>query len=347
MTDEKLKFGILGLTDNSKLFLECALKSEQFELAAVADDDYRAAESYAASLDCETESDFRQLVLKNQFDLLVVSEKNNSELGVIRLALENGTNICKIPPLSRNLAEAVDIYEIAASNQTFYMPVNLLKYSHGFHSFGEYIEQKGPENHGFYQALVQSYNYVDTASEDNRWKTDPNLAGGGVLLNGAFDIITTLVKSFGLPVDVYAVLTNQTSDNRIRSSLTEDCAFVTMTQQDNMLINISASRLAIPEKQKILLLGKEENVIAEPDFFQISNPCTGEIIRQEKFPFEKKLAITKFLNDLHSGILNNSIVNTSSEAAVKASALVDSAYISARTKMPENPEKQMKLLAKN
>jgi predicted dehydrogenase len=347
MTDGKLKFGILGITESSRLFLECALKSEKFELAVVADDDYRTAESYAASLDCQTDSDFRQLILNNQLDLLIISEKNNSDFNVIQLALETGTNICKIPPLSRNLAEAIDVYDIAADNQTFYIPANILKYSHGFHSFTNYIEQKDPNNHGFYQACVECCCYVETSSEANRWKTDPTMAGGGVLLNSAFDIITIMVKCFGLPADVYAVLTNLASDNRMRTSLTEDCAFVTMTQTDNMITNISASRLVNPQKFQIRLLGREENIIAEPDFFQISNPRTGEIIREEKFPFDKKHSVIKILEEMHSGILNGSITRANSDIPVKASALVESAYISARTKMPENPEKQLKLLTGN
>ena len=162
MTDGKLKLGILGITDTTRLFLESARDTDKFWLTAIADEDMKRAETFSATLGCDTNTDFRQFILKNKFDLLIISEETNEELDIVMLALENGTSILKIPPFARNLTEAADIYETARSNNTFYTPANILKYSPGFHSLTEYIKDTGKSNEDYYQAILQSYSYTDT-----------------------------------------------------------------------------------------------------------------------------------------------------------------------------------------
>ena len=73
MAEQMLTAGILGLGGTGRLLLESARQTGQFLIKAVADQDQQQVEKTAAELPCEPYTDYRQMIVQNQLDCLLVA----------------------------------------------------------------------------------------------------------------------------------------------------------------------------------------------------------------------------------------------------------------------------------
>ena len=70
---KKLKTAVLGLKGDGEALLKTACETEYFQIQAVADKDTRLAEKVAANYNCEPYDDYRQLIIQNQLDCMLVA----------------------------------------------------------------------------------------------------------------------------------------------------------------------------------------------------------------------------------------------------------------------------------
>jgi predicted dehydrogenase len=108
MSEGKLKTAVLGLDDRGRLLLEAATQADYFEIAAVADKDASLAESTAYKYKCDHYDDYRQLIMQNQFDCLLVAAGIHSCDEYIRTAMKKKTNVLKLAPPARSFQEAAE-----------------------------------------------------------------------------------------------------------------------------------------------------------------------------------------------------------------------------------------------
>ena len=73
MSENKLKTAVLGLNDTGQLLLEAASGVDYFQIQAVADKDTKLAERVAAKYKCAHYDDFRQLIIQNHLDCVLVA----------------------------------------------------------------------------------------------------------------------------------------------------------------------------------------------------------------------------------------------------------------------------------
>ena len=74
MSQDRLRTAILGLTDKGLQMLEAAGATGLFDIVAVADADAELAEKTAGRYKAEALDDYRQLVIQNQLDVLLVAD---------------------------------------------------------------------------------------------------------------------------------------------------------------------------------------------------------------------------------------------------------------------------------
>ena len=69
-----MKTAILGLDEGGRLLLEAAGRVDCLQIHAVADKDTNLAENIAGECECAAYDDYRQLVIQNDLDCLLVAE---------------------------------------------------------------------------------------------------------------------------------------------------------------------------------------------------------------------------------------------------------------------------------
>jgi predicted dehydrogenase len=183
-------------------------------------------------------------------------------------------------------------------------------------------------------------------SERPGWQADPKLAGGGVLLHDCYHIVDQAVLNFGVPQQVYSLSTNQAQDKQQRLYLTEDTAIVTMRFSETFIGNLIASRRpgTGPKEERLILYGKN-TVLTVGDAKLTLSDGLGQASEQIAYDDDALACTTALLNDFAASVLSpdeNKLISSGREN-LKNMAVVESAYLSARTGFPEEPARILQM----
>ena len=237
MGEKKLKTAVLGLKGRGELLLEAISGFDYFQLEAVADKDNELAGKTAQRYGCTWYDDYRQLVIQNQFDCLLVAAGTHSSAEHIKAAMKKKCNILKLAPAARNFEEAAEFVRLAEEEKVRFAVANAKRFARSFLALRQFLQEG--EIEGIF--LVTATCAVGDRPHP-AWQTDPKLAGGGVLLHNCYEIIDQIVWNFGVPAQVYSLNSNAAGDRQQRLYLTEDTAVVTMKFSDTLSGNLIASR---------------------------------------------------------------------------------------------------------
>ena len=344
MSQKKLKTAILGLSEDGLDLLDAADRSDLFEIMAVADANIELAEKIAQRYDCQPFDDFRQLMVQNMAEVLLAASPIHLCDEYIRAALKAGVHVVKLSPPSLDFEHMAELMRTAKKNDANYFVAVLGCYSPGFNHLREYIRQQ--ESVGRFH-LVTANCFVPQQTEDphSRWLGDPKLAGGGVLLQNCYALIDQIISYFGLPQQVYSLNTNQAPDKQQRLSITEDTAIVTMKFTDTLLANVIASRTFGPARQELVIHGADKNITADENSMIIRSN-DGEIISEYAATASSTDAKQKMLEDFVERLTPSENESPAHDEVndLNTIAVIESAYLSARTAMPEDPARLLSLV---
>jgi len=339
MNEPKLKTAVLGLDENGLLLLEAARQIEELNILAVADTDTNLAEKIAAQYKCTPYDDYRRLIIQNQFDCLLVAAPIHTCVENLKAAIRKSFNILKLPPLARSFAEAVELVRLADELGTKFAVANSLRFTGGFANLPQLASKGQIKNVFLIDALcnVGGLNHPD-------WQADPKLAGGGVLLYNAYQIIDLVNENFGTPQQVYALNVNTAADRQQRLYRTEDTVVVNMKFTDTLIASLSANKTIGPARNEIALCTKEKILTFSDNSFTITD-LLGKPLYRTRTARDLCASIKKQLTNFALSITtpdNNKLLSPA-KAHLNNMAVIESAYLSARTAMPEEPERILKM----
>ncbi len=341
MRESPLKTAILGLDDAGRLLLEAAQGLDYFTIVAVADSDTNLAQQQAGLYNCAAYDDYRQMIMQNQLDCLLVAAPLHSCAEHLRTAIKKKFNILKLPPLSRNFSEAAEFVKLAQDQEVGLAVANLGRLAKPALAMKSFVLQNSTEQPFFILAAA-------SGGPQAKWRNDPVLAGGGVVLYDCWDIIDQITWNFGIPQQVYCVVSSTATDRQQRLYLTEDSAIVTMKFSDCLSGSILAGRAAdAPGKgpQKWLIAHGQDKLIRFDDKnFEVTDSL-GQRLQQDNFDDDSLSRMKKTLENFGSNLLwpdNNPLVSAAADN-LKNMAVIEAAYLSARTGMPEEPGRILKI----
>jgi predicted dehydrogenase len=340
MSEGKLKTAVLGLDDRGRFLLEAASQANYFEIAAVADKDTSLAESTAYKYKCASYDDYRQLIMQNQFDCLLVAAGVHSCDEYIKMAMKKKINVLKLAPPARNFQEAAEFVRLAEDENIKFAIANPRRFARSYLALREFLQQ------GWIEQIFLITAFCAVGNEQTgAWQTDPKLAGGGVLLYNCYQIIDQIVWNLATPQQVYSLKTNTAGDRQQRSYLTEDTAVVTMKFTDTFFGNLIASKVFGPEQEVLKVYGKDRILTVSNARFIISNGL-GQTSKESEYDDDNELI-------LHTALLKNFAISillpdknklcSSARENLNDMAVIEASYLSARTGMPEEPGKILKM----
>ncbi len=339
MGERKLKTAVLGLNDSGKLLLEAASQIDYFQIAAVADKDTKLAERLAAKYNCAVYDDYRQLIIQNQLDCLLVAAAVYSCEKQIRTAMKKKFNILKLAPAARNFEEAAGFVRLAEEENIKFAVANPYRFSQSFLAFREFLQEGRIEQIFLITAVCNVGDQLHPA-----WQTDPKLAGGGVLLRNCYQIIDQIIWNFATPQQVYSLNTNTAGDRQQRLYLTEDTAVATMKFTDTFFGNLIANKALGPRQEILNVYGKDKILTVCNTLFTVSDGL-GRVSEKSEFDDDQLVRETALLKNFALSILSpdkNKLCSSGIEN-LKNMAVIESAYLSARTGMPEEPHRILQM----
>jgi predicted dehydrogenase len=183
-----------------------------------------------------------------------------------------------------------------------------------------------------------------SARSQPTWQTDPKLAGGGVLLRNCYGIIDQIICNFHTPQQIYSLNSNQAADKQQRLYLTEDTAVVTMKFSDTLIGNLIASKAFGPGQKFLKVYGKDKFLTVNNKQLTVSDKL-GQKIEEWEYDDDEAGRYTALLENFALSILSpeeNKLCSSGREN-LKNMAVIESAYLSARTAMPEEPDRILQM----
>lgn len=344
MSEGKLKTAVLGLNADGELLLKAARQTDYFQIQAVADKDTNLAERIAAQCRCAAYDDYRQLIIQNQLDCLLVAAGIHGCEKQVRLAMKKKFNILKLAPPARDFEEAAEFVGLGEDENIKFAIANPGRFARRFLALREFLEQ------GRIEQVFLMTAFCNAGDQPHRrWHSDPRLAGGGVLLHYCYGIIDQIVWNFGIPDQVYSLNTNQAQDKQQRLYLTEDTAVVTMKFADTFIANLVASwRDGIgPREEFLRLYGKDKILTVDEKRLTVSDGL-GQISEEFEYDDDQLVCMTKLLENFALSILlpDKNELWSSGRENLKDMAVIESAYLSARTAMPEEPNRVLHMASR-
>jgi len=354
MSEGKLKAAVLGLNERGLLLLEAASNIEHIEIFAVADRDAELSEKIASQYNCQPFDDYRQLITTMDTRLRSEGQDNEHEPGCllvaagmhkceeyVRMAMKKKIHIFKPAPAARDFEEAAGLVQLAREQDIKFAIGNPLRFSDSFAALRDYIQQ-GQIEHVF---LITAFCNVGDRQHP-AWQTDPKLAGGGVLLHNCYQIIDQILLNFSTPEQLYCLNTGAAADKQQRHYLTEDTAVVSMKFSDTLCANLIASRRpgTGPGEEFIKIYGKDKILTATTSQLTVTDgiKCRN---RKSKFEDNEPTWHQAMLTNFALSILQpneHRLISTGIENLTNM-AVIESAYLSARTATPEEPSKILQM----
>jgi predicted dehydrogenase len=338
---KKISAAVLGLNQNGNNILKALNQLPQYHLIGVADMDQEKTQKQAMTYNCPPYNDFRQLVIQKNLDVLFAAAPDYQCEEFIRLAIKNKCHIIKSLPPGINFEQISEIIRLAKKNNVRFAAINNIAVNPAVKLLNQYLSDKNLAD--FY--LIDAFRALPMPPEryEDRWLTDPELAGGGVLLWNCYELIDQIVNLFKMPERVYALTSNMAPDKQQRLSITEDTAVLSMRFSDTLTATLLASRTFGPKQFRLRIYGKKNNVVIDQNSFAVINR-TGEIIEKKEFTPQPENQLNQILKTFAEALTEQKKLNTINENQIlKNMALIESAYLSSRTQMPEEPNRIINL----
>jgi predicted dehydrogenase len=344
MGEGKLNTAVLGLDDAGKLMLEAASQVEHFDVEAVADTDSQLAQQTAEQHGCRAYDDYRQLIAQNRFDCLLVAAPTHSCDEHVRAAIKRKSNVFKLAPPARNFEEAVEFHRLSEAEGTKFAVANPWRFAETFGALRECLEQ-GRVEHIFLVTIRGEFPIESHAA----WRSDPKLAGGGVLLHSCFGLLDQLIWNFGVPAQVYSLNVNTAGDRQQRLYRTEDAALVAMRFSDSFIAHLTASPAvgAGSDPGLIEVIGKDKILTVSAESFRVSDPDHGAV-EQSGCARDERGWMKGALESFALSVLwpdKNPLISSLAES-LKNMAVIEAAYLSGRTGMPEEPVRVLRMVSR-
>lgn len=329
---ETLKTACLGLNLQARRVLEYAGRSKFFRIIALAEADSTLVQEKSRQYNCTAFDDYRQLVVQNQLDVLIVALPLSECAEYVHLAIAKKCNILKLAPTASDFEEAAELIQLAYENGVKYVTACPSRFAQPFKAIKNYLTEVGVEKFYFINAFCNRRQGV--------FATQPAVKspGPGVLLNECFEIIDAIVLNFSLPQQLYALLANQGPDKKQRQYLPEEFAAINMHFAGGLVANFVMGSSVGAEAWSLTVHGRESSIVAGPNKFRIYDNNDHLL---QNYRFSGAEPEVELLNNFAQSIIypDEHRLRYGPSADLATMAFIDSAYLSAKTATPESPRK--------
>ena len=245
-----MRVGLVGCGLIGRRRADVVRRSPGDELVVVADLDQDRARSLARETGCLATTDWQEVVTRDDVDVVVVSTTNNWLASIAIAALQHGKHVlCEKPP-GRNPEEARQMMEAArASGKKLKVGFN-----HRHHPAVWKAKELFDQDHIGEPFFIRCcYGHGGRSGYEKEWRVDPEVSGGGELLDQGIHAIDLFrwflgdfTEAFGFTATYVWAPDNgpQTADSGRRSAVggrVEDNAFALFRTAGGQVASLHAS----------------------------------------------------------------------------------------------------------
>ena len=341
---ERLKTALIGLAGVGGDYLAALRSDDGFDLVAVADTDPEVLRRHVEGASLRAYDDYRSLIVETAhagLDVLFVALEPFQSIEFMELAASRGIGVFHKAPFARNVEEARRVIARFDANGCSFMVSRFWQCEPTFADVANLSELIGRAHN--------AAGIVRTADHADGWRGDRGRAGGGVLLNGAYEQLDMLVSVLDVPGSVYAQCSVEGAPGAARKYDTEDAATLSLKLKGNRTASVTAWRSAPDPGWHITFVGEKGTVkLCEDGMtvvhrgeslecgtgFQPVGPTGWRAVPQtvRKNPIAAAVSAVRAAHLAGNGLLTSTAADH-----LKTLAVIEAAYLSAKTGSPETP----------
>ncbi|MBL7215987.1 MAG: Gfo/Idh/MocA family oxidoreductase, partial [Phycisphaerae bacterium] len=139
MMDQRLKIAAIGLNEQTEQLLDIAWESDFYEIVAVADERAERTEVFARKYECQTFTDYRQLIIQTETDFLLFGSPVHLCAEFIRLGIQQKRHILKLCPPALDFEQLAEFYRSAQKEEVLFLVMQNSRFSLPFNHFLKYV----------------------------------------------------------------------------------------------------------------------------------------------------------------------------------------------------------------
>ena len=230
-----MNVGIIGAGLQGRRRADVLKQCQESRLVAIADVNLEAAHNLARGTEADVYSNWEEVLHRTDIEILLVCTPPNLHALVSIAAMKNGMNVMCEKPLALNTQEAEKMLTTAKANN-----VSLkCGFNHRHHPAIKQARSWVSEGRvGSLMYVRCRYGIGGRQDYDTEWRADPQIAGGGQLMDQGLHILDLCQWFLGEFDEVYGVLTTQFWEK----ASVEDNAFVILRTKNGHIAQIHTSR---------------------------------------------------------------------------------------------------------
>lgn len=327
-----LRVGQLGLAGAGEEYLAALDSDDRYELVAVADTDPDLLRRHTEGESLRGYEDHRSLVVEaaqTGLDLLLVALEPFQSIDFVELAARHDIDVLHKAPPARTVSELQRLVELFSAARSSLFVSRFWQAEPAYAGLSDLSTLTGH----VYTATAE----VQTTEDAIGWRGDSVRAGGGVLLNGAYEQLDMLVALLGIPESVYAQCNMASAPGEARKYDTEDAATVSLRFAGERIAALSVSRGAAERLSRVTFVGTIGRVEVGPDRMTIT-PRGDETSQCHvmKSPYPAAATIRAFAQAKEA---DDPRPRSTADDHLATMAVMEAAYLSAKTGAPETPSR--------
>ena len=325
---------LMGVSGAGEPLLRALLAEPRVRVTAVAD---RSADVLAEANGLGTYElfdDYRQLVVQSQCDLLMITAPPFAGNEYALLAAGRGAHVWRLPPLARGFEQAVGLVDAFQRADRMLLVGTAWRVDPRYQAMVSHLDELG----GLFLARASVVSHLQ---DPLGWRGDSARAGGGVLLNQAYEAVDRIVALLGLPDEVVASATRLARTQTAQSYDTEDTASAMLRHPKGVTGLIAASWLSQPQEDSFRLHGSGGSATIDTEGLVMTD---AEGRTSATCPHEPERAAAAQIHAVIEAVTEgrSSDLPTAGQQ-LRTMAVIESAYLSARTGQPESPADLLRL----
>lgn len=323
-TTRRLKTGLVGLAQDGQFILNALRGIGCIDLVAVAGSQ---CEKHAADLGVTGYHDPRSLVVQHDLELVLVAAPIHTTQETMLAAAKRGLPVWRWPPIGRTAEEAGEIVHAFESGNTPLALGEKWQLRAARSLFDTHREAAG------LPSLIIVRDLRDDPRHDT-WQGDLARSGGGALLHVGCDAVRLVAAVVGLPATVFCETGRTGTPGLPFTYDTEDTAVVTLAYENGALTSLVIGRTHVEADVDLLIKAAGATVRCNADSITldlVAGPSHSAPI--ESSPASVERQIEAFAHAVAVG----DAPPADSEVILSAHAIIDAAYLSARTGDAESP----------
>jgi len=330
----EVSVSLMGASGVGEALLRALLAEPRVRVVAVADRSADVLAEVRGLGTYELFDDYRQLVVQSQSDLVMITAPPFAGNDYALLAAGRGAHVWRVPPLARGFEQAVGLVEGFERADRMLLVGTAWRVDPRYRTLVSHLDELG----GLFLARASVVSHLQ---DPLGWRGDSARAGGGVLLNQAYEAIDRIVTLLGLPDEAVASATRLAKTQTAQSYDTEDTATVMLRYPKGVTGLVVTSWLSQPQEDSFRLHGSGGSATIDNDGLVMTS---AESRTSVTCPHEPEGALAAQIHAVIQAVIEGRPSDLPTDAQqLRTMAVIDAAYLSARTGQPESPADLLQL----